>query len=206
MAFKIIGIVVLSLVALVAVFLILPLRFEMIKAADGVDFWLKVLFFKKNLNKTAKKIMAKKDNEAAQKKNKNKDKKADKKKKDKKSKGKRKKLSPAEIIKLGLAAVKEIFRLFGKCRVKKLKIHYTAGGADPAEAAVTYGGVCAAVYPLTAFLQSKMNIKKGAEDVYISCDFDGERARFDFDIEIALRPFWAAVAVFRLAAAYGKKQ
>ena len=85
MAFKIIGIVVLSLVALVAVFLILPLRFEMIKSADGVDFWLKVLFFKKNLNKTAKKIMAKKDNEAAQKKNKNKDKKADKKKKDKKS-------------------------------------------------------------------------------------------------------------------------
>ena len=71
--------------------------------------------------------------------------------------------------------------------------------------AVTYGGICAAVYPLTAFLQSKMDIKKNAEDVSINCDFESERSRFDFDIEIGLRPFWAAAAVFRLAAAYGKK-
>lgn len=210
MVFKIIGIVILSILALVALFLILPIRIEMAKAPDGdFNFWLKVLFFKKNLNKTAKKIMAKKDNEAARKKNKNKDKKADekkeKKKKAEKSKKKSKKLSPAEIIKLSFTAIKEMFRLFGKCRVKKLKIHYTAGGSDPAEVAVTYGGICAAVYPLTAFLQSKMNIKKRAEDVSINCDFESERAQFDFDIEIGLRPFWAVVAVFRLAAAYGKR-
>lgn len=209
MVFKIIGIVILSFLALVVLFLILPIRIEMAKAPDGdFNFWLKVLFFKKNLNKTVKKIMDKKDNKADQKKNKNKEKSDEKKRKKKKAekaKKKSKKLSPADIIKLSFTAIKELFRLFGKCRVRKLKIHYTAGGSDPADVAVTYGGICAAVYPLTAFLQSKMNIKKNAEDVSINCDFESERSRFDFDIEIGLRPFWAAAAVFRIAAAYVKK-
>ena len=63
MVFKIIGIVILSFLALVVLFLILPIRIEMAKAPDGdFNFWLKVLFFKKNLNKTVKKIMDKKDN------------------------------------------------------------------------------------------------------------------------------------------------
>lgn len=208
MALKIIAIVLLSLVAALVLFLILPWNIRAYKEENGNGkFFIRFLFIKISINKIAEKKLAGKGNnaESGNKRQKNKSGKP-KNGKQKKKKSVGKKLSPVELISLTFSVMKEIFRLLGKCRVKRLKIHYTVGGIDPAQTAMVYGSACAAVYPFTAFMREKMNIKKSKEDVKLACDFESQKSNFDFDIEIGLRPFWAVVALVRIIKEYVKKR
>jgi len=76
--------------------------------------------------------------------------------------------------------------LFGKLRLDKLKLLIVCGDGDAANAAMDYGLVCAAVYPLTGYLEANINAKKNAQDVRIGCDFDGD-SKIQIDIIISIR-------------------
>lgn len=200
---KVIGIVLLCLLALIALILALPVVIELKKSQNiGFKISARVFCFEKNLTPALeKKAMKKEDGKTGEQK---KQKKNRQKKQKKNKQGQ--KLSPTEIISLSFFAVRELFRLFGRCHVKKLHIEYVAAGDDPAETAMTYGGVSAALYPFLAFINAKMKVKKSAEKINIACDFEKQQAEFDFDIALQLRPFWAAVAFVRLVAAFIKRK
>ncbi|MBR5277830.1 MAG: hypothetical protein IKU23_01040 [Clostridia bacterium] len=76
--------------------------------------------------------------------------------------------------------------IFSKLRLEKLGLLIICGDGDAADAAMDYGLVCASVYPLVGYLTASINTKKGAEDVRIGCDFDGD-SKIEFDIRISVR-------------------
>ena len=201
MVLKIIGIVLLCVLGIIALLLVLPFSVMLKKDGENFEISARFLFIKKNLTETLKKRSGPKDEKNA----------APKKKKEKKApqkaeKKQQAKVSPRDIIALSFYAVKELFRLFGRCRVSRLKVNYVAGGEDPAAAAMTYGGVCAAIYPCLGFLNSKMSIKKSGESINLRCDFEKSKSEFDFDICLRLRPFWALIAAVRVVGAYIKRK
>lgn len=76
--------------------------------------------------------------------------------------------------------------IFSKLRLEKLGLLIICGDGDAADAAMDYGLVCASVYPLVGYLTASINTKKGAENVRIGCDFDGD-SKIEFDIRISVR-------------------
>lgn len=80
----------------------------------------------------------------------------------------------------------EFVWLFKRLRLDRLHVIAVCSGDDAAESATDYGLVCAAVYPLVGYLMGNINAKKGAEDVQIGCDFDGN-GYFECEITVSVR-------------------
>lgn len=80
----------------------------------------------------------------------------------------------------------EFVWLFKRLRLDRLHVIAICSGDDAAESATDYGLVCAAVYPLVGYLMGNINAKKGAEDVQIGCDFDGN-GYFECEITVSVR-------------------
>lgn len=99
----------------------------------------------------------------------------------------------------------EIVWLLGKIRVKRLHVLAICGGNDAADAAMEYGLVCAAVYPLVGYIESNLNTKKNASDIQIGCDFENE-AYFESDFTAKLRLIHIVRAVFKNASNMAKQQ
>ena len=70
--------------------------------------------------------------------------------------------------------------------IHKLRIIAICGGDDAADAAMDYGLVCAAVYPLAGYLDTNLKSDKNAQDIQIGCDFEGN-AHFEFEIYVSVR-------------------
>ncbi len=100
------------------------------------------------------------------------------------------------IITLFIGQVEWILRRF---RLEKLRVFIVCGGGDAAEAAMEYGMVCAAVYPLIGYLSANLDAVENAEDVQVGCDFDGE-PQLEFDFFVSIRVIHLLRAVFRAAA------
>lgn len=92
----------------------------------------------------------------------------------------------------------QIFWLLKRFRLDKLRILAVCGGGDAADAAMDYGLVCAAVYPLAGYLTSNIRTAKNADDVQIVCDFDGD-PHFEFDLFVSVRIIHLVRAVLRNA-------
>lgn len=83
--------------------------------------------------------------------------------------------------------LRRIGRLLKKGVFKKFDLHIVSGDGDPAEAALHYGTLCAAVYPLITLLDSAMKFKRRTVD--IRCDYDSAGTQADFDGQLNYRPW-----------------
>lgn len=87
--------------------------------------------------------------------------------------------------------------LIKKIRLKKLRILYISASTDAAATAITYGEVCAVVYPLTSYIEQFFKGKKHF-DVNISCDFDREKPYFETDLKVSLSVIYALICFIRV--------
>ncbi len=78
-------------------------------------------------------------------------------------------------------------RLLRKGAVKRFDLRIVCGDGDPADAAMRYGTVCAAVYPLLTLLDTAMKCKRRKVD--IRCDFDNDGIQASFEGQINYRPW-----------------
>ncbi len=104
------------------------------------------------------------------------------------------------IITVFIGQVEWILRRF---RLEKLRVFIVCGGGDAAEAAMEYGLVCAAVYPLIGYLSANLDAVENAEDVQVGCDFDGE-PQLEFDFFVSIRVIHLLRAAFRAVADMSK--
>lgn len=89
-----------------------------------------------------------------------------------------------------------ILWLLPRCKLRKLKIISVSADADAADAALQYGAACAVLYPLIAYLETVMKVRKKEVDTRITCDFEAAEPIFELDMEfrlsilLALRVLW----------------
>lgn len=78
-------------------------------------------------------------------------------------------------------------RLLKKGVFQRFDLRIVCGDGDPADAAMQYGTVCAAVYPLLTLLDSTMKCKRRKVD--IRCDFNTEGTQASFTGQVNYRPW-----------------
>ena len=100
-----------------------------------------------------------------------------------------------ELVQKVLGSLKK----FGKLTVDRFLLHYTAAGRDPADTAMTFGYVNAALSALEPICSKQFRVKD--YDVWTDCDFTTDRMKLDVAVCITLR-LWQFVHV-GLAAAFG---
>ena len=91
--------------------------------------------------------------------------------------------------------LRRIGRFVRKGRFRRFDLAVVSGGGDdPAEAAGSYGTLCAAVYPLVTLLGKVFPMRRPSVD--IQCDLDAPETRVTFDGELYYRPWHAVCLVF----------
>lgn len=95
-----------------------------------------------------------------------------------------------ETIGSVFSAVKNLFSrisgLIKKGVFRKFDLRVTVGDSDAADAALRYGTICAAVYPLLTLLDSSMKFR--SRNVDIRCDYTQETTAAQFDGQLYYRP------------------
>ena len=99
------------------------------------------------------------------------------------------------LISLILGEIPWILR---KITVQRFHILAICGGHDAADAAMEYGIVCAAVYPLVGYIEANLNTEKNSTDIQVGCDFEND-AYFETDFNVKLRLIHLVRAIFRNA-------
>lgn len=79
-----------------------------------------------------------------------------------------------------------IFRLAGKGFFRSFDLSIVVGDSDAADAAFSYGTICAAVYPLLTLLDSAMKFRD--RNVDIRCDYEQPATTARFDGQFCYRP------------------
>ena len=82
-------------------------------------------------------------------------------------------------------------------RISKLQLRAVCAGEDPADVAMEYGLVCAAVYPFIGYLQTISNVRKRGVDVGISCDFEQEKPTLSFSATVSAMVLHGGIALLR---------
>lgn len=101
--------------------------------------------------------------------------------------------SALNIITRILNEIKEGF--FRKIVVKNARIHIICAGDDAAQTAINYGIICAAVYPVTGFIDSECRVKK--KDINVSADFTKQKSEADIYLHLKLRILHIAVLLMK---------
>ena len=85
---------------------------------------------------------------------------------------------------------------FGRAwRVDRFLLHYTAGGPDPADTAVTYGKVNAALSSLAPLCARRFKVKNS--DVWTDVDFMAEHSAVEFGLALTIN-LWRIFGVVNL--------
>ena len=191
---KILGIVLLSLVAFV-VLLLLMVLFVPIRGYGeyrNKAFGLKVKFLCFHytvLPQKEKKAKAKKPKKVEKKK---KDKPAS----DKKAKGKKKKRLDLDVVKMVLTKhLPPILRVF---RIPSLHLRWDVHAEDAAKTAVTYGAVCGAVGGMLSIVDRfSRYFGKAVVDIFPDYDGDGRGIEGDITLSLQLGPLiWRGILLF----------
>ena len=107
-------------------------------------------------------------------------------------------------IKFCFAILKAVFSkliwVLKKISFKKLFLDITVSSDDAANTAVTYGAVCAAVYPVIALI--KENTKIGVSEVNVSTDFEKISPVVKAAVAVKTRLLYAVIAAVALLAEY----
>ena len=122
----------------------------------------------------------------------------------------------ASIAKVGIigtisavfSAIKDLFLRIGKLIkkgvFKKLHLQIIVGDGDAADAALRYGQICAAAFPMVNFLENSMKIKN--EQIDIRCDYDIEETQISFDAQLNYRPWHFVCFALGLIGNYIKRK
>ena len=86
----------------------------------------------------------------------------------------------AGILKLIFSTLEQVARKFRVCRAKLEVV--TAGE----NAAMEYGIASAILYPLSAFLQNRSQVKSRAVETNIQCDFEGFEGDISYDLVLRI--------------------
>ena len=86
----------------------------------------------------------------------------------------------AGILKLIFSTLEQVARKFRVCRAKLEVV--TAGE----NAAIEYGIASAILYPLSAFLQNRSQVKSRAVETNIQCDFEGFEGDISYDLVLRI--------------------
>lgn len=87
----------------------------------------------------------------------------------------------------------------------RLELTVTVGGADAADAALTYGGLCAAVYPLVSWATAQFR-RVRRQQVEIRCDFDSTAVTAVAEVWVSVTPWRSLWAAWGLLWTFIKKQ
>ena len=98
------------------------------------------------------------------------------------------------------AAMSRIIWVIKRITIKEMFLDVTISTDDAATTAVTYGTVCAFVYPVIAII--KGNTKIGVSEINISTDFDKLSPEIKGKITFKTRLVYAVVAAISLLFAY----
>lgn len=98
------------------------------------------------------------------------------------------------------SVLSHIKKLLWHIKICNIKLKLTVAGSDAAETAIEYGAVCAAVYPVMAFLESYA--KMGLKNIDVRSDFTGGKNEFGFSAIIKMQVFFLLVAAFRVYKEY----
>ena len=113
----------------------------------------------------------------------------------------------AEMIHSVFGAVKALFsrisRLMCHGEFRRFDLRIVVGDTDCADAAMNYGELCAAVYPLLAFLESKLKFRR--RNVDLRCDFSAESTEAVFDGQLNYRPVYLLGFLLGLVGQYLKQ-
>ncbi len=220
LALKIIGWVLLGLLALILLLLIVPVRLR-VKYGEELMARLWVLCIpiklapkKEKPEKEPKKEKnpkkEKADKPAKKKKEKKKPDGEGKKKKDFLSLKKRAKELKENGIMAAAAWLKELAglvmttlsRIVDAITVKKLYADGEIAGEDAAQTALTFGKLCATVYPALGIIESKLKVKK--QQVRLVPAFCLEKTQFTFDVVVSVSLWRIVVAALRMLIGYLK--
>ena len=78
------------------------------------------------------------------------------------------------------------------------KLHITVGGEDAAKAAITYGAITGALYPVLEFLDRHSNLHKKGADIYTCVDYTLEKTKIDGDIAFSMSIFGLLCVALKL--------
>ncbi len=211
LALRIIGYVLLGLLALLLLLLVVPVRFRVkYEAALSATAW--VLFVPIPLSPRKEKPKKEKPEKKAAKP------KQEKKKPEKKEKEKKKKdfldlkRHARELKENGVAAavawLKEVVaivlktasRLLDAITVTKLRARIDVAGEDAAQTALTYGKLCAGIFPAIGVVESKIKVKK--QEISIAPAFCLEKTKFAFDVRLKISVWRVVLAALIMLIKY----
>lgn len=98
-----------------------------------------------------------------------------------------------------ISLLRQLVWILPRCRVRKLELRAVCAEGEPDEAAMEYGKLCAAVYPIVGIVDNIIPINRRRLRLDLRCDFEAERSAFDLTAVIrarlgsALRALWHIV-------------
>lgn len=93
-------------------------------------------------------------------------------------------------------------RILDAITVTKLYANAEIAGEDSAKTALTYGKLCATVFPALGVVESKLKVKK--QQVRLVPAFCLEKTQFSFDVAVSVSLWRIVVAALRLLVGYLK--
>ncbi len=97
------------------------------------------------------------------------------------------------FCKLLMLILKKLQFILKHLKFRHFKLDLTVASSNAADTALQYGGICSAVYPIIAFLQTNVNFK--LKNVNISTDFDKTKPEFKVEFFVITKPIYLLIAV-----------
>ena len=110
----------------------------------------------------------------------------------------------SKIFELLADALKELSFILKKAKFKKVYLTIITATDDASKTAISYGTICAVVYPVTAYMDNELKVSKNAFDINIGCDFNTDKPDYSFEIEVSLKSFSAVISAIKLFKKYKK--
>ena len=86
-----------------------------------------------------------------------------------------------------ISLLRQLVWLLPRCRVRKLELRAICAEGEPDEAALEYGKLCAAVYPIVGIVDNIIPINRRKLRLDLRCDFEAEKSDFAL---FRQRNFW----------------
>lgn len=107
-----------------------------------------------------------------------------------------------EIFSFVKSLLKRLKKQLGHIAVRRLCLNIRVASSDAAQTAVEYGAVCSAVYPALSFLDSVTDIK--IKRINIFSDFNSEKSDFSFSVIIRIKIIFLIILAFQAFSEYNK--
>ena len=107
-----------------------------------------------------------------------------------------------EVFAFVRAVLERLKRKFKHIAIRKLCLDIKVASENAASTAIEYGAVCAAVYPVLAFLDGILNVKM--KSINVTADFNSNNSDFAFSVIIRARIIFLIIMAFGVFSEYNK--